>query len=184
MHGPYKNAVHPTTSSEGERTQFIDLQTIQCLNWYNTETSEKMLSFSMWSRVDTNKFTDVSEVPTATTFYSHNRGSKLLRNVPPTVLSATTRKKILVMAHVIQTSNLTWDVSASFTNAVTIVSTNSKSWFSKMYNLNETKFQCVLSKGTSEIKLIKWFFNTVTKRNSAPTLRQIRLHFMKGKECS
>jgi len=36
-----------------------------------------------------------------------------------------------------------------------------------MYNLNETQFQSDLSKGTSEIKFIKWFFNTVTKRNSA-----------------
>jgi len=31
--GPYNNAVHPTTSSEGDRAQYIDLQTIQCLNW-------------------------------------------------------------------------------------------------------------------------------------------------------
>jgi hypothetical protein len=41
---------------------------------------------------------DVSEVPTAFTFYSENRGSKLLRNGPPTVHSAIPRKTVLVMS--------------------------------------------------------------------------------------
>jgi len=44
-----------------------------------------------------NKFTDVSEVAIAFTYSSQNRGSKLLRNVPPTVLGVTTRKTVLVM---------------------------------------------------------------------------------------
>jgi len=47
---------------------------------------------------------------------------------------------------------------------VTTVSTNSNSRSSKMYNFNDAQFQSVLSKGTSEIKLIKLFFQYRDKK--------------------
>lgn len=75
-----------------------------------------------------NILTDVSEVPIASTLYFQNRAIKLLRNVPPTVHSATTRKTVLVMTHAIQTANLTSDPSACVTNVVTTVAANSNSW--------------------------------------------------------
>jgi hypothetical protein len=113
LHEPYNNAVHPTTSSKRDRTQFIGLQTITMSELAEYRNIWKILSFWMWNHVDMHKFTDVSEIPTASTFYSQNRGSKLFRNVSPTVHSATTRKTALVMIHAVQTSNLEICLQAS-----------------------------------------------------------------------
>jgi hypothetical protein len=52
------------------------------------------------------KFTDVSKIPTASTFHYPNGGRKLFPNDSPAPHSATTRKTVLVMTHAIQTSNL------------------------------------------------------------------------------
>jgi hypothetical protein len=81
---------------------------LQCLNWQNTETSEKYCLFgckAVWTRINS----DVPEIPTASTVYSPNRGIKLFRNVSPAVHSATTRK-----THAIQTSNLEICLQASW----------------------------------------------------------------------
>jgi hypothetical protein len=66
-----------------KHTDHITMQcTQQPVHWLADNTMSKLaeyrnirkiLSFWMWSRVDTNKFTDVSEVPTASIFYSQQQ---------------------------------------------------------------------------------------------------------------
>ena len=48
-----------TQQPERDRTQFSDLQKIQCLNWQNTETSEKYCHFgceAVWTRINSLTF--------------------------------------------------------------------------------------------------------------------------------